>query len=365
MILKRYEHGGQTESPLKGESLMGVGKGILKRYEHGGQTESPEEHTPVDGKVLKDVDGRDYVMFVGAEGGEPFKVYSDDYGWNEAWGIKMVDGVEVIPKLIYPLSTNEKGEYILNAVEYDAKMTQDSEVGPQLPDPPSKFDEGGMVSSEEWPKLKELLAAWAKKRGERKDANREHRQEIRQLEKELVSSDEDLRDVGITPEPFEPRRRLIKGRDVLKGVGGAGALAALSALIAKLAKEGRWAWNPPDIKDPPVERPIRERDRQRRYEDGGSFNFEEPKSKRDIRQERRAIRKEERQDERDMIPARFRNRGQEGLDDYRAMIRRRGGRDFNILESLKSLFQQQRGSTQKEGETSGMKCSKHGCSAYK
>ena len=62
-----------------------------------------------------------------------------------------------------------------------------------------------------------------------------------------------------------------------------------------------------------------------------------------------------------MIPARFRNRGQEGLDAYRAMMSRRGGKDFNLLEVLKSLFQKQRGNTQKEeGRCEGGSCGQWG-----
>ena len=82
---------------------------------------------------------------------------------------------------------------------------------------------------------------------------------------------------------------------------------------------------------------------------------------------RRELRRQLREDRKTMIPARFRSRGQEGLDDYRAMMRRRRNRPTplkNILESLASIFQQKRGSTQKPGETAGMKCTKYGCSAY-
>ena len=79
---------------------------------------------------------------------------------------------------------------------------------------------------------------------------------------------------------------------------------------------------------------------------------------------RRQKRQQEREDKKGMIPARFRNRGQEGLNKYIAMMRRRGGKSFNIMDALKSLFQQQKGSTQKPGATAGMKCTKYGCGAY-
>jgi len=75
----------------------------------------------------------------------------------------------------------------------------------------------------------------------------------------------------------------------------------------------------------------------------------------------RELRRQKRKDEKGMIPARFRNRGQEGLDAYRAMMRRRGGKDFNLLEVLKSLFQKQRGNTQKEeGRCEGGSCGQWG-----
>jgi len=79
---------------------------------------------------------------------------------------------------------------------------------------------------------------------------------------------------------------------------------------------------------------------------------------------RRELRREEREDKKGMIPARFRNRGQAGLDAYRAMMQERGGKGFNPLAALKGLFQKKRGSTQKSAENVGMKCSKYGCGAY-
>tara|TARA_R100001244_G_C5107210_1_gene120248 strand:- start:190 stop:507 length:318 start_codon:yes stop_codon:yes gene_type:complete len=99
------------------------------------------------------------------------------------------------------------------------------------------------------------------------------------------------------------------------------------------------------------------------YDNGGVLDFELPKSRKDLRLDRRALRKEEREDERDMIPVRFRNRGQEGLDAYRDMMRKRGGksRGEDILEWLRALLQQQRGNTQKsEGHCEGGSCGQFG-----
>tara|TARA_R110000744_G_scaffold75044_5_gene149586 strand:- start:701 stop:1021 length:321 start_codon:yes stop_codon:yes gene_type:complete len=101
----------------------------------------------------------------------------------------------------------------------------------------------------------------------------------------------------------------------------------------------------------------------KKYEHGGShnalsgINFDKPKTNRQLR-------REEREDKEGMIPARFRNRGQEGLDDYRDMMRKRGGKSFNLADALKSFFQQKKGSTQKPGATAGMKCTKYGCGAF-
>tara|TARA_R100000808_G_C2111407_1_gene125347 strand:+ start:457 stop:870 length:414 start_codon:yes stop_codon:yes gene_type:complete len=71
----------------------------------------------------------------------------------------------------------------------------------------------------------------------------------------------------------------------------------------------------------------------------------------------------ERQAEKGTIPARFRGRGQEGLDAYRDMMRRRNRRrqNLNIMDVIRSLFQQQRGNTQKEeGHCVGGDCGQFG-----
>ena len=76
--------------------------------------------------------------------------------------------------------------------------------------------------------------------------------------------------------------------------------------------------------------------------------------------------KMERQAEKGTIPARFRGRGQEGLDAYRDMMRRRNRRrqdlkNLNIMEAIRSLFQQKRGNTQKEeGHCVGGNCGQFG-----
>jgi hypothetical protein len=78
----------------------------------------------------------------------------------------------------------------------------------------------------------------------------------------------------------------------------------------------------------------------------------------------RELRRQKRKDEKGMIPARFRNRGQEGLNDYISMMRRRRNRPTplkDILGDLRDLFQKQRGNTQKEeGRCEGGSCGQWG-----
>ena len=96
----------------------------------------------------------------------------------------------------------------------------------------------------------------------------------------------------------------------------------------------------------------------KRYEHGG-VHFDLPEEE----PTRRELRRQDREDKEGMIPARFRNRGQEGLDAYRAMMakkRKRGG-GLNIMDAIRSLFQQQRGNTQKEeGHCEGGSCGQFG-----
>ena len=78
------------------------------------------------------------------------------------------------------------------------------------------------------------------------------------------------------------------------------------------------------------------------------------------------IRKQNREDKKGMIPARFRNRGQDGLDAYKKMMaNKRSGNGFHPFENLSNIFQKKRGNTQGEGSNVGMKCSKTGCGAMK
>ena len=95
----------------------------------------------------------------------------------------------------------------------------------------------------------------------------------------------------------------------------------------------------------------------KRYEHGG-VHFDLPEEK----PTRRDLRRQEREDKKGMIPARFRNRGQEGLDAYKKMMakKRKRGR-LNIMDAIRGLFQQQRGNTQKEeGHCEGGNCGQFG-----
>jgi len=78
----------------------------------------------------------------------------------------------------------------------------------------------------------------------------------------------------------------------------------------------------------------------------------------------RAVRQEEREDKKGMIPARFRNRGQDGLDAYRAMMQKKNKPGFHPFAGLSGIFQKKKGKTQGAGSNVGMKCSKTGCGAY-
>ena len=76
---------------------------------------------------------------------------------------------------------------------------------------------------------------------------------------------------------------------------------------------------------------------------------------------RRELRRQEKDDKKDMIPARFRNRGQEGLDAYVLKMRSRGGKQFNLKDWAKQLFQQKKGFHQKqEGHCEGGSCGQFG-----
>jgi len=76
---------------------------------------------------------------------------------------------------------------------------------------------------------------------------------------------------------------------------------------------------------------------------------------------KREVRQQEREDEKGMIPARFRNRGQEGLDAYISKMRKRGGSQFNLRDWAQELFQRKKGFHQKqEGRCEGGSCGQFG-----
>ena len=76
---------------------------------------------------------------------------------------------------------------------------------------------------------------------------------------------------------------------------------------------------------------------------------------------RRELRRQEREDKKGMIPARFRNRGQEGLDAYILKMRSRDGKQFNLKDWAQKIFQKQRGFHQKqEGHCEGGSCGQFG-----
>lgn len=108
--------------------------GRVVRYDEGGkmQQQGPGGLVPVgEGEVLKDPDGRAYVMFEDPEGEGSVKVYSPDYGWNEVEGVAERDAQGMGPftaipmDMDYPVTLNEEtGEYQLDAAMYDQQMSK-------------------------------------------------------------------------------------------------------------------------------------------------------------------------------------------------------------------------------------------------
>ena len=334
-----------------------------KKHEHGGKTQGPGGHVPVDGKVLKDEQDRDYVMFQDSEGGEAFPVYSEDYGWNEVEGSMGEEGQVIRMDVDYPVVTNEAGEYVLDARQYDDEMSARQ----------PEFADGGKTPKPKW--IKRLVS----KLKEGKEAREEHRALESEMMEEESASKAAARDAKLM-EKLESKAYRIAEKEH-RGIGhpefsrtepgsaGEPSEEAVNEQLVRLIKRRNKIRKILGTGGPSPERSIPGFNTGgrliKKYDDGGSFDFdfEVPKTKKELRQERRAARKEERQDKKDMIPARFRARGQEGIDAYVQMMRKRKKRDFSLLEKLKGL-RSKSSIAPKPGETSGMKCSKYGCSAY-
>ena len=93
----------------------------------------PASAMPVgEGEVMEDEDGRNYVLFENPDdpNGEPVKVYSDNYGWNEVEGkMKKTEdmrSVQIIRMdMDYPIKMNEEtGEYELDAGAYEEMLSK-------------------------------------------------------------------------------------------------------------------------------------------------------------------------------------------------------------------------------------------------
>ena len=93
----------------------------------------PASAMPVgEGEVMEDEDGRNYVLFENPDDpdGEPVKVYSDNYGWNEVEGkMKKTEdmrSVQIIRMdMDYPIKMNEEtGEYELDAGAYEEMLSK-------------------------------------------------------------------------------------------------------------------------------------------------------------------------------------------------------------------------------------------------
>ena len=105
----------------------------------------------------------------------------------------------------------------------------------------------------------------------------------------------------------------------------------------------------------------------KKYPHGG-VHFDLPEE----RPTRKDLRRQEKEDKKGMIPARFRNRGQEGLDAYRAMMarkRRRGSKSGfeKIIDALTLSFLTRRAEDKMRSQSSGAGsgCEKDGtCGAF-
>jgi len=120
MKTPKYMGGGKMEYDMGGEMEYGDGG---EMYMHGGEVGSEGNPVPVNGRVQKDEQGRDFVMFQDSEGGEGYPVYSDNYGWNEVEG-SMDGGAQVIRMDVnYPIMRNESGGYSLDASAYESMIS--------------------------------------------------------------------------------------------------------------------------------------------------------------------------------------------------------------------------------------------------
>ena len=106
-------------------------------FDQGGvmQEQGPGGLLPIgEGEVLKDNDGREYVVFENPKGEGTIKVYSDNYGWNEVHGIAQREAqgmgkfTSIPMDMEYPVNFNtETGEYELNAQMYEDQMSKQME----------------------------------------------------------------------------------------------------------------------------------------------------------------------------------------------------------------------------------------------
>mgnify|MGYP003672540680 CR=1 FL=1 len=127
--LKAQGGGPQANRP----SHYTIGKKGMRVLKHGGEVGSEGNPVPVDGRVQKDEQGRDFVMFQDSEGGEAYPVYSENYGWNEVEG-SMEGGAQVIRMDVnYPVMRDESGGYSLDASAYES-MISGTQKGNQKPD---------------------------------------------------------------------------------------------------------------------------------------------------------------------------------------------------------------------------------------
>ena len=90
------------------------------------------------------------------------------------------------------------------------------------------------------------------------------------------------------------------------------------------------------------------------YKHGG-VHWDLPQTNKEKRQEARSERKEAKEDKKDTIPAKFRSRGQAGIDAYILMMRRKKRKGGKNKVKVKKGFQQKQ-----EGHCEGGSCGQFG-----
>ncbi len=110
---------------------------INMRYEEGGSTPKGKPNLVLpresEGEVLREEDGREYVMYRNQDTGEMVPVFGS---WNEAPKVRERDEqgmgrfMAIDTSFNYPVTQNKNGEFILDEAMLDADIRED---GPTMP----------------------------------------------------------------------------------------------------------------------------------------------------------------------------------------------------------------------------------------